>query len=316
MRDIFITGASGFVGAALCRRLLAEKRRIIAASRTGTTFAGAQNIIFNSQGAENMLPHLTEAGVVIHLAARVHVMRDEINDPMDVYRKINVEATVKLARQAIDAGVKRFVFVSSVKVNGEATMAYPFGPSDQPSPLDPYGKSKYEAECALQDLASPHGMELVIVRPPLVYGPGVRANFLKLMQLVKGGVPLPFRNVVNRRSIVALDNLIDLLILVADHPCAAGHTFMVSDGNDVSTPDLIRMISCSMGITPRLFPVPMRTIEKLFHLVGKGALTDRILGSLQVDISETRKILGWAPVIATEIAVQKTVMQFLGGQVD
>jgi nucleoside-diphosphate-sugar epimerase len=240
----------------------------------------------------------------------VHVMDDACDDPLAAYRAVNLDATLQLARQARQQGARRFVFVSSVKVNGEATTGSAFGAADQPLPVDPYGQSKLEAELALRELGRQSGLEVVIVRPPLVYGPGVKANFANLLRLVKLGVPLPFGCVDNRRSMVALENLVDLLIVCASHPNAPGHTFMVSDGADVSIGQLVTMIGKAMGRRVMLVPVPVGLMRGAATMVGKAALVERLFGSLQVDIGATRATLGWTPVIGAQAAIDGTVAHF------
>lgn len=309
MDKILVTGANGFVGSALCATLQARGEPVLPAVRRAT-LAG-QHAIGDFDAATDWAPALVDCGAVIHLAARVHVMRDRAGDPLAAFRAVNVDATLNLARQAAASGVKRFVFVSSVKVNGEATVERPFTAFDAPAPGDAYGQSKLEAEIALAALARETGLELVVVRPPLVYGPGVRANFLKLMQLVKKGVPLPLGAIRNRRSMVALDNLLDLLIVCARHPDAAGQTFMVSDGHDVSIAELLRMLAQSMGRPARLLPVPAGLLAGAAALLGKSAVASRLLGSLQVDIGHTRARLGWQPVASVQESLDKAVAHFL-----
>jgi nucleoside-diphosphate-sugar epimerase len=309
MQKILITGASGFVGKEVCNTL----------QRRGTPFSAA--VRNNAKGNQFQVGDLTNAtrwtdalsgcDVVMHLAARVHAMKDNVNDPLDAYRAVNVDATINLARQAVENGIKRFIFVSSVKVNGEMTADKPFSAHDRPAPIDPYGQSKLEAECALQTLSRETGLEVVIVRPPLVYGPGVRANFLKLMQMVKLGLPLPFGNIQNRRSMVALDNLIDFLILCADHPDAAGRVFMVSDDNDLSLQDLILLLARFMGKSSIMVPVPVGLMMSCARMFGNAENANRLFGSLQVDITDTKECLGWRPVESVETAMKKTVSHFL-----
>ena len=240
-------------------------------------------------------------------------MSDTAEDPLTAYREVNLEATLRLARQAVEAGVRRFVFVSSVKVNGEATNGKPFASDDSPAPCDPYGQSKMEAEAALLAMGSETGLEVVIVRPPLVYGPGVKANFLSLVKLVRMGVPLPFGRADGYRSMVALDNLVDLLITCATHPNAPGSTFMVSDGHDLSVGDLVRMIGNAMNKKVYLLPVPPTVLRQTASLLGKSAVTDRLFGSLQVDMRATMERLDWKPVMSPQQAVDKTVHHFLQG---
>jgi UDP-glucose 4-epimerase len=238
-------------------------------------------------------------------------MADVDPNPLNAYRQSNVEGTLNLAKQAAHSGVKRFVFVSSVKVNGEGTLSEPFRPSDTPMPSDPYGHSKWEAECGLAEIGRATGMEIVVIRPPLVYGPGVKANFLNLMKLVRSGIPLPFGRASGRRSLVALDNLVDVLILCTHHPAAADRTFLVSDGNDLTIGELATEMAIAMRMKPRLLPVPVALITTLAKLVGRSSVASRLFGSLQVDISDTKQVLGWMPNITPRCAIEKTVLEFL-----
>jgi UDP-glucose 4-epimerase len=245
---------------------------------------------------------------VVHCAARVHVMQDDATDPLEAYRLVNVEGTLNLARQAATAGVRRFVFVSSIKVNGEATVPrQPFTADDAPAPLDPYGVSKLEAEQGLREIEAQMGMEVVIVRPPLAYGPGVKANFASMMRWVARGVPLPLGAIHNARSMVALDNLVDLLVTCLKHPAAAGQTFLVSDGEDVSTTKLLRRTAQAMGKRALLLPVPAFLLESGAALLGKRAVAQRLCGSLQVDIEKTRRLLGWNPPLTLDQGLKKAV---------
>lgn len=245
---------------------------------------------------------------VVHCAARVHVMQDDATDPLQAYREVNVNGTLNLARQAAQAGVRRFVFVSSIKVNGEATQpGQPFTADDVPLPLDPYGVSKFEAEVGLRDIESQTGMEVVIVRPPLVYGPGVKANFASMMRWVARGIPLPLAAIHNARSMVALDNLVDLLLTCLKHPAAAGQTFLVSDGEDVSTTELLRRTAQAMGKRALLLPVPASVLEIGATLLGKRAVAQRLCGSLQVDIAKTRRLLDWTPPLTLDQGLKKAV---------
>ena len=245
---------------------------------------------------------------VIHAAARVHVMKDQMSNPLAGYRCVNVDGTLQLAKQAAAAGVKRFIFISSVKVNGEATLpGIPFSAEDAPAPLDPYGVSKLEAEQGLREISAQTGMEVVIVRPPLVYGPGVKANFASMMLWVARGVPLPLGSIRNSRSMVALDNLVDLLVTCLKHPAAAGQTFLVSDGEDVSTTQLLRRTAQAMGKPSRLLPVPVDLLQWGAALAGKRDVAQRLCGSLQVDISKTRQLLGWSPPLTLDQGLKKAV---------
>lgn len=308
-RRILVTGANGFVGSGLCSALVKRSMDFRPAVRRRLHGHGCE---IGDIGAQtDWSKALTGCEAVVHLAARVHVMDDQAANPLAAFRETNVEATINLAHQAVRHGVRRFVFVSSIKVNGETTQHAPFKASDVPAPQDAYGQSKLEAELALQQISRETGLEVVIVRPPLVYGAGVGANFLRLMQLVQKGIPLPLGAIHNLRSLIALDNLVDLLIVCAENPAAAGRTFLVSDDHDVSTPELVRMLATAMGRRARLVPVPAGCLAAGAALLGKSAAADRLLGSLQVDIRETRSVLGWEPVVSTEEAIGATVAHFL-----
>lgn len=308
MTKILVTGANGFVGSALCTTL--AERGIDYAAAVRNSNNDKQFAIGSLSGKTDWTRALAGCDVVIHAAARVHVMQDTSSDPLAEFRLVNVEATVNLARQAVAAGVRRFVFVSSVKVNGEETTGTPFRASDTPEPRDPYGQSKLEAEKVLFALARETGLEVVVVRPPLVYGPGVRANFNSLMKLVAKGLPMPLGAIHNRRSMVALDNLVDLLVVCSTHPAAAGQVFMVSDNRDVSITELLRMLAAAMGRRSLLLPVPASWIAAAARLLGKSAAADRLLGSLQVDIAPTCQTLSWQPAVSMEAALAKTVSPF------
>lgn len=254
---------------------------------------------------------LDECAVVIHLAGRVHVMNDRSQDPAAEYRRSNVDATINLALQAAERGVRRLVFVSSIKVNGEETSAKAFSPFDAPNPTDLYAQSKLAAEVALGKLAAQTGLEVVIVRPPLVYGPGVGANFARLMRLAALGLPLPFGAITNRRSMVAVENLADLLIRCSVHPAAPKNTFLVSDNHDISLPELIRMMASAMRKRTMLVPVPSALLRGAAALLGREADVNRLAGSLQVDISYTRETLGWEPPMTMQAAIERTVAHFM-----
>jgi nucleoside-diphosphate-sugar epimerase len=309
MSRLLVTGASGFVGSHLCERLRTRGMPLAAAvrrkQREDQIEVGDLNADTAWSGA------LAGCDAVVHLAARVHVMNDAAADPLRAFREVNVDGTMNLARQAAQTGVRRFVFVSSIKVNGEETQGTPFTHADIPAPSDPYGQSKHEAELRLRELEAASGMQVAIVRPPLIYGPGVRANFLRLMQMVRRGVPLPFGRVDNRRSMAGIDNLIDLLEVCAYHPNAAGQTFLVSDGADLSLPEMIRAIAHAMNRPARLLPVPAGLMAAGAKLLGKEELARRLLGSLQVDIGHTRAVLGWNPPVPVATGMQRTVSHFL-----
>ncbi len=239
-------------------------------------------------------------------------MSDSEADPLAAFRRVNVEGTLNLARQARDAGVRRFIFVSSIKVNGEGTEpGRPYTADQAPEPVDPYGISKLEAEHGLRQIAEESRMEVVIVRPTLVYGPGVKANFLSMMRWLHRGIPLPFGAIDNRRSLVSIYNLVDLLVTCIDHPAAANQAFLVSDGLDVSTTDLLRRMSKALERPARLFPVPAGLLELAAMSLGKRSLSQRLCGSLQVDIGKTRALLGWTPPVSLDEGLRRTAKYFL-----
>lgn len=254
---------------------------------------------------------LADVRVVVHLAARVHVMQDNVPDPLAAFRRINVAGTLNLARQAAQAGVRRFVFVSSIKVNGEETLpGHSFTADDMPAPSDYYGISKLEAEQGLKEIASQTGMELVIIRPPLVYGPGVRANFHMLLRAVARGVPLPLGGLNNKRSLVALDNLVNLIETCITHPDAANQTFLVSDGEDLSTTELICRIANALGKPARLISIPLWMLKVGSMLLNKRDSLQRLSGNLQVDISKARALLGWTPPLSVDEGLRRTVAEW------
>lgn len=304
---VLVTGANGFVGRALCEALRRAGHEVVAGVRRPSGLPGEQIL----PALEDTAAWDTAAGlacdVVIHLAARVHVMQEQAGDPAALYRSANTTATLALARAAARAGARRLIFLSSIKVNGEhSEPGRPFTAMDRPSPQDPYGVSKLEAELGLHRVASETGLEVVVIRPPLVYGPGVKANFASLMRAVSRGLPLPLGAATdNRRSLVALDNLVDLLLTCLDHPAAAGQTFLVSDGDDLSTTDLIRRMGQAVGRPARLLPVPTSLLNLGAALVGKTAVAQRLLGNLQVDITHTQKTLGWAPPIGVDEGLRR-----------
>ena len=239
-------------------------------------------------------------------------MRETVSDALEAYRVVNVEGTRNLAEQAAALGVKRLVYLSSIKVNGERTeVGSRFARVDEPLPEDPYGISKWEAEQALWDVSARTGLEVVVVRPPLVYGLGVKGNFRRLLRLVASGVPLPLGAVCNRRSLVGLDNLVDLLIRCVDHPAAAGQTFLISDNHDLSTLTLIRGLARTLGKSPRLLPVPLSILRLAGSITGKAAEVERLIGSLQVDITHTREVLGWTPPMSVDEGLRKTAEWYL-----
>jgi len=248
----------------------------------------------------------TEA--VIHLAARVHVMRESAREPLAEFRRVNTEGTLHLARQAAEVGVRRFIFLSTIGVNGNSTLrGKVFAPTDTPSPHDPYSLSKYEAEIGLRSIAQSTGMEVVIIRPTLVYGANAPGNFGKLTRLVAKSFPLPLGSINNLRSFVGIDNLVDFIVTCLEHPAAANETFMVSDGEDLSTPDLIRRMARAMNRPARLLPVPVWALKAGALLLGKGDAVQRLCGNLQVDISKSRTLLGWNPPISVDEGLRLAV---------
>lgn len=305
---VLVTGASGFVGHALCAEAVVRGLIVRGATRSRVDFPVAvENLVVgNIDESTDWRDVLLGCDAVVHLAARVHVMQETAADPLEEFRRVNVQGTLNLACQAAAAGVKRFVFVSSIKVNGESTQSgSPFKADDAPAPLDAYGVSKMEAEQGLREIASQTGMEVVIIRPPLVYGPGVKANFAAMMRWLKRGVPLPLGAIHNQRSLVALDNLVDLIVTCLTHPAAANQTFLVSDGEDVSTTQLLRRMAQALGCPARLIPVPTSILKLAATIVGKRDVAQRLCGSLQVDISKTRQVLGWRPLLTLNQGLKK-----------
>lgn len=306
---LLITGASGFVGQALRARLNAEGAAFKTASRSPRADSIAVGDI---DGRTDWSAALAGVDTVVHLAARVHVMRDNAADPLTEFRKVNVEGTLNLARQALAAGVRRFIYISSIKVNGEQTTpGRPFHADDAPAPEDAYGISKREAEDGIRALCDNTPMEYVIIRPPLVYGPGVKGNFAGMMRWLAKGVPLPLAAVDNRRSLVAVDNLVDLIQTGIAHPAAANRIFLVSDGDDLSTPDLLRRTAAALGTRARLLPIPTSCLHFAAHCVGKSAAAQKLCGSLQVDIQKNRQLLGWQPPVAVDQALRAAAQRYL-----
>ncbi len=307
---LLVTGANGFVGHALCVEALRRGLSVKGAMRSaGELPPGVEPVVVGPiDGETDWVEALRGADVVIHLAARVHVMKDTAADPLAEFLRVNLQGTEQLARQAAQAGVKRLVYVSSIKVNGEqATETQPFVEADKPDPQDAYGISKWQAEQALQRIAHETGLEFVIVRPPLVYGPNVKGNFLKLLQAVDKGLPLPLAGANKPRSMIYVGNLVDVLIACATHPAAAGQTYLVSDGMDVSTAELAEYISLHMGRPNRWFYLPLPWLKMFGTFFGVGGQIDRLTSSLCVDSDRIQKQLGWRPPFTLDEGIHATV---------
>ena len=304
---LLITGATGFVGRAVLGRLSAPGYQIIPAVRHAAGLPG-EIIVGDLSANIEWASALKGIDTVVHLAARVHIMCDKEHDPLNAFRKVNVLGTLRLAEQAAAAGVKRLVFLSSIKVNGEGSPV-PYCETDTPDPQNPYAISKWEAEQGLHDIAARTGLEVVILRPPLVYGPGVKANFRRLMNAVRKGIPLPFGSIDNRRSLLYLGNLVDAIRACIEHPAAANKTYLIADGEDVSTPDLVRRLAGAMNRPARLLAVPPALLSAAGTLLGKRDQVARLLGSLTVDSSAIRRDLGWTPPHTLDDGLRMTVSE-------
>ena len=316
---LLVTGASGFIGRRVCQNLTQLNHRV----RTVTSSRASELRLFASVPMEDILDVVRvnhEAispldwvracdGVdaVIHLGARAHVLRETLGDVYAAHRKANCEVTLALALAALESGVKRFIFVSSIGVNGAETFDAPFTPSDTAAPHSPYAVSKYEAEIGLSQLAEQRGLAVAIIRPPLVYGPGASGNFGALMRAVQRGWPLPLGAVHNQRSLVALDNLVDFIVTCITHPLAANQTFLVSDGQDLSTTELVRGMAQAGGVPARLLPVPVWALRAGASLLGRGDAVRRLCANLQVDISKARNLLGWVPPVSVEEGLRRAM---------
>lgn len=302
--NVLVTGAAGFVGARLIS-VLAGMPGMSVRPAVRHPVASPAVAIGEMSPTTNWTAALAGIDVVVHLAARVHVMHEAAADPLQSFLRTNTESTLHLARQAARAGVKRLVFLSSVKVNGEHTQpGHPFRTIDAPAPQDAYAISKHRAEVGLHEIT---GLEVVVIRPPLVYGPGVKANFAALLNAVARGVPLPLGLVDNRRSLVALDNLVDLIVTCITHPGAAGQTFLVSDGEDLSTAELVRRLATAMQRRAYLLPVPVWTLKTAAALLGKRPQVQRLCDNLQVDIAATCQRLGWTPPLSVDEGLRRAL---------
>lgn len=308
---VAVVGAGGFIGRSLVSRLNSEGHDVMPVVRAPAGLVG-EKAISDINGAD-WLALLDGIEVVVHLAARVHMMSDTVQDPLTEFRRVNTLGTASIADAAAHVGVRRFVFLSSIKVNGEATRpGRPFRHDDPPAPTDPYGISKAEAERVLFALAQSRGIEAAVIRPPMVYGTGVKGNFRSLMSLVGRGIPLPLRSITrNRRSLVGVDNLTSLISTTLDHPSAANATFLVADGEDVSTARLLDLIAHAMGKRSRLMPMPAGALSLFAALAGKKEEAARLIGNLQVDICSTRERLDWVPPMSLSAGIQAAVSDAL-----
>lgn len=311
-RRILVTGGTGFVGRAVATRLDRESDI--------TTLRGSRRVQAATVLTPDLEPDADWSGALrgvdalVHLAARVHVMNDTARDPLAEFRRVNAAGTERLARQAALAGVRRFVYVSSIKVNGEETpFGRPFTELDPPVPVDPYSLSKFEAEQVVARVGGETGMEFVIIRPPLVYGPGVGANFRSMMAWLSRGIPLPLGAIDNRRSLVAVDNLADLITVALGHPAARNETFLASDREDLSTTQLLRRLGHALGRPARLIPVAPAVLGAVLSMTGKGAMSQRLFQSLQVDSSKARTLLSWTPPVSVDAGLRAAAVAYRGG---
>lgn len=307
---VLVTGANGFVGNAICRRLLDAGHDVVAATRRADAVPpGCGGAPAPTLGPEaDWRPALDRIDAVVHCAARVHVAGEPEADALPAFRRANVNGTVRLAEQAVERGVRRFLFLSSVKALGEGKPdGAPYTDDDRPEPLDPYGISKAEAERALRAVSERTGMEAVSLRPPLVYGPGGRGNFTALLRLVRSGLPLPFGGIDNRRSLIAVDNLADAAAHALTHPAASGGAFLVRDGEDVSTAELVRRLARAIGRRALLVPVPPVMIKAALTAIGRRADGPRLLGSLTVDDAPFRRTVGWQPPLGLDEGLRRAV---------
>jgi nucleoside-diphosphate-sugar epimerase len=307
---VLATGSAGFVGKSLLSALDAKQYRVSAATRSHKHCSSSFNshVVGNIDALTNWSEALTGTDAVIHLAARVHVMRDIARNPLAEFRRVNVDGTLNLARQAAAIGVRRFIFLSTIGVNGNSTtLGTAFSENDASLPHDPYSVSKHEAEVGLRSISKSTGMELVIIRPTLVHGSRAPGNFGKLTRLVAKGLPLPLASIDNRRSLVGVDNLISFIVTCLEHPSAGNETFLVSDGEDLSTPDLIRRMARAMDRPARLLPVPKSVLIAAAAMLGQSDMAQRLCGSLQVDISKSRELLGWNPPVSVDEGLRRAV---------
>lgn len=316
MLSIAITGATGFVGSALFQTLRVNPKYTVKGfCRTLPTENNPEGLLaLGSLETADFSQVLAGVDVVIHTAARAHVLEDGATDPLSAFRKVNVDGTLKLARQAAEAGAKRFVFISSIGVNGGSTQGIPFTEANAAKPHTPYAQSKLEAEQALKYLFEKKGMELVIIRPPLIYAAHAPGNFARLLKIVKKQLPLPFGLVKNQRSFVALENVVDFIALCVEHPQATNQTFVIADGASISTPELLKLLAQGMNKKVLLLPVPVKLMELGAKLLGREAMFEQLCGSLEVDITKAKTLLSWQPPVSTAQAMQQTAQHFLSSQ--
>lgn len=310
---VLITGANGFLGQKLCTEMLLQGRRVKAATRSADSLvAGIEPAIVGSIGGKTSWADvLSGVDTVVHLAARVHMIHDEATDTLAEFRTVNVDGTLNLARQAVKSGVKRFLFLSTIGVNGNETHGVPFDELSEAAPHSDYSVSKYEAERGLQEIALNNFMEIVIIRSPLIYGPNAPGNFAKLINLISKSYPLPLGAIRNQRSIISIYNLLDFIITCIDEPQASNQIFMVSDGEDLSTTELICRLAAALNVPTHLLPVPQKFLKACFVLLGKGSLAQQLCGSLQVDITKAVKMLDWNPPVSVNEGLRHTAEYFL-----
>ena len=311
MSKLLITGGTGFIGKAICENLKSYNYLVNITSRNNH-LKKQNGLIFHNIGEIDQntkwIDVLDGVNCVIHCAAKTHLLKDLKKNSLFAFRKVNVEGTINLAKQAAACGVKRLIFLSSIKVNGEKTVeSSMFKHNDISKPEDAYGISKWEAERGLWEISKQTGLEVVIIRAPLVYGRGVKGNLKRLIKLIKSGTPLPFSLVKNKRSLIGIDNLVDIITRCIDHPNAAGKTFLVCDGEDLSTPDLLHFIASAMGRSARMFPLPISLLKLFGFVLRRQSDVDRLIGSLQIDNSFTKEILNWNPPVDVEEGIRKMV---------
>jgi len=301
---VLVTGATGFVGTHLCEYLEVKDFSFRKAVRRNVDGDEQAIVVGDIDGQTDWSQALDGIEVVVHLAARVHIMLESAKDPFVEFRRVNVDGSLNLARQAAAKGIKRIVYLSTIKVNGEGTVGRPYRPDDIPAPADPYSVSKMEAEEGLLRIARETGMEVVILRPPLIYGKGAGGNLFRLLKLVKQGWYLPFGLINNKRSLIGIENLCSIIVVSLSHPAAVNRVMLVSDGEDVSTPELIRLLAQGCGRSPRIFPVPLSVLYFMGKLFGRTSEIHRLSGDLQVDSSQTQSLLDWCPILSLAQGIQ------------